>query len=52
MNARHLRMASRFAKHRLRALHPFEVQASLMNACNLRCVYCRCPDTRTSLLTT
>lgn len=51
MNARHLRMASRFAMHRFRSLHPFEVQASLMNACNLRCVYCRCPDTRTDLLT-
>jgi MoaA/NifB/PqqE/SkfB family radical SAM enzyme len=45
-------MAARFAAGRLRALHPFEVQAALLNACNLKCVYCRCPEIRTRLLTT
>ena len=49
---RHLKMAARFAAGRLRELHPFEVQAALLNACNLKCVYCRCPEMRTSLLTT
>jgi MoaA/NifB/PqqE/SkfB family radical SAM enzyme len=49
---RHLRFAARFAAHRLRALHPFEVQASLLNACNLRCAYCRCPEAKTELLST
>lgn len=52
IRARHFRMAARFAAHRLRALHPFEVQAILLNACNLKCVYCRCPEVKTSLMTT
>src|SRR5438132_1514764 len=49
---RHLNMASRFLARRFRKLHPYEVQAVLLNACNLRCVYCRCPDVQTTLLTT
>jgi len=48
----HLRMAARFAAHAWRPLHPFEVQAALLNACNLRCAYCRCPDLRTPVLPT
>ena len=50
--ARQLRLAARFAAHRWNALHPFEVQAAVLNACNLRCAYCRCPDEKTALLTT
>src|SRR5262245_53126205 len=50
--ARLLRFAARFATHRFRALHPFEVQASILNACNLRCVYCRCPDEKIALMDT
>jgi MoaA/NifB/PqqE/SkfB family radical SAM enzyme len=52
LTTRHLRMAGRFAAHRWRALHPFEVQAAVLNACNLRCVYCRCPDEKTDLMDT
>lgn len=52
LTARHLRLAARYAAHRWRPLHPFEVQASLLNACNLRCAYCRCPDEKIDLLTT
>lgn len=52
LTARHLRLAARFAAHRWSALHPFEVQAALVNACNLRCAYCRCPDEKTALLST
>ena len=52
LTARHLRLAARFATHRLRRLHPFEVQAAVLNACNLRCTYCRCPDEKIDLLTT
>jgi MoaA/NifB/PqqE/SkfB family radical SAM enzyme len=48
----HLRMAARFAAFRLRELHPFEVQAALLNACNLKCVYCKCPEITTRLLST
>ena len=47
-----LRLAGRFLRHRFAALHPFEVQATLLNACNLHCVYCCCPDLKTRLLTT
>jgi PqqA peptide cyclase len=47
-----LPLAWHFARHRLRGVHPFEVQAVLLNACNLRCVYCRCPEIKTELMTT
>ena len=52
IQTRHLKMAARFAAGRLRELHPFEVQAVLLNACNLKCVYCRCPEVATRVLTT
>lgn len=49
---RHLKTGFRFLRHRFSRLHPFEVQAQLLNACDTRCVYCRCPDVETPLLTT
>lgn len=49
---RALKLATHFARHRFARLHPFEVQAVLLNACNLRCTYCRCPDIETDLMTT
>jgi MoaA/NifB/PqqE/SkfB family radical SAM enzyme len=52
IRARHFRMASRFLAHRFRELHPYEVQALLLNACNLKCSYCRCPEIKKLLLTT
>jgi MoaA/NifB/PqqE/SkfB family radical SAM enzyme len=52
IRTRHLKMAARFAAHRFRPLHPFEVQALLLNACNLKCTYCRCPDLKSALMTT
>ena len=45
-------MAWRYVAHRLDAVHPYEVQAMLHNACNLKCVYCRCPEMKTDLLST
>jgi pyrroloquinoline quinone biosynthesis protein E len=45
-------MAGRYLAHRWRALHPYEVQAQLLNACNLKCAYCLCPEVQTRLLTT
>ncbi len=45
-------MAMRFLAHRFNELHPYEVQALLLNACNLKCVYCRCPELRTDVLST
>lgn len=50
--AERARMLGRFAAHRLRELHPFEVQAILSNACNLRCAYCRFPELPTRVLGT
>jgi MoaA/NifB/PqqE/SkfB family radical SAM enzyme len=47
-----LRLAGRFLRHRFRAVHPFEVQAVLLNACNLQCSYCLCPEIKTRLMTT
>ena len=52
LRARHLTLAARFARHRLRPLHVFEIQAQLTNKCGRRCVYCRCPETGTDLLPT
>ena len=52
IRTRHLRMAWRFGVGRFREVHPVDVQASLLNACNLRCVYCRCPEVKTVLMTT
>ncbi len=49
---RHAKIAGKFLRHRFRSIHPFEVQAVLLNACNLACVYCRCPEVTTSLMTT
>lgn len=49
---RHLKMASRFLAHRFRKLHPFEVEASMINACNLRCIYCRCTEISTTPMNT
>ena len=52
MNARNLKMASHFLKHRFRKLHPFEVQALLTDNCDLKCVYCACPKRKTPMMTT
>ncbi len=49
---RHLRMTTRYLAHRFQELHPYEVQALILNACDLKCVYCRCPEIRTNLMTT
>lgn len=46
------KLAAHFLRYRFRALHPFEVQASLLNACNLKCAYCKCPEIKTALLST
>jgi MoaA/NifB/PqqE/SkfB family radical SAM enzyme len=46
------RLASHYLRFRFRSLHPFEVQAVLLNACNLKCAYCRCPEIRTELMDT
>jgi len=52
VGARQLRLAGRLLAHRFRELHPYDVEINLLNACNLRCVYCRCPDIKIRLLST
>lgn len=52
ISTRAIRLATRFAAYRFRELHPFEIQASVMNACNLRCRYCRCPEIATRTMDT
>lgn len=52
LRARHLRLAARVARHAWHELHPFEVQAAVLNNCNLKCVYCRCPEVPVKLLNT
>ena len=42
LSRRQLRTAFVFASRRLREIHPFEVQASLTNRCDYRCVFCAC----------
>lgn len=37
-------LAAHYLRFRFRSLHPFEVQAVLLNECNLKCSYCRCPE--------
>jgi MoaA/NifB/PqqE/SkfB family radical SAM enzyme len=52
IGARQLRTAGRLLAHRFRELHPYDVEINLLNACNLRCVYCRCPEIKIGLLST
>ena len=49
---RHLKLASRFAAHRFRQLRPSEVEASLLNPCNIQCVYCLYPQVKMTQMTT
>ncbi|UCC39060.1 MAG: radical SAM protein [Candidatus Aminicenantes bacterium] len=47
-----LKMASRFIVNRFKKLHPFEIQANMLNECNLKCVYCNCPEVKMIQMTT
>lgn len=52
IRTRHFKMASRYLAHRFQEVHPFEVEASLLNPCNIRCVYCLYPHVKTTQMTT
>jgi MoaA/NifB/PqqE/SkfB family radical SAM enzyme len=41
----HVRMGFRYLLRRFRSMHPFEVEAGVLNQCNLNCIYC-CSSTR------
>jgi MoaA/NifB/PqqE/SkfB family radical SAM enzyme len=46
------KMAFRYLARRFRKLHPFEVEAALLNECNLHCLYCHYPDRLKPQMTT
>ena len=52
MTARQFRIGWRVLKRFFRRIRPYEVTAQLWNACDSRCVYCRCPEVQTQLMTT
>jgi len=45
-------MAARFLRHRFSDLHPYEVQATILHPCDLKCRYCRCPELKTGQMNT
>lgn len=52
IRSRHVKLAQQFLAHRWKTLQVFEVQASVLNACNLDCAYCKCPESVTRVMTT
>jgi MoaA/NifB/PqqE/SkfB family radical SAM enzyme len=42
--SRHLKLVFRYLAYRPRKIHPFDVEAVLLNHCDLRCPYCHYPD--------
>ncbi len=45
-------MAVRYLSHRGRKVHPFDIEAVLLNECNLHCRYCLYPDRPRAQLST
>jgi len=52
IGTRSIPMAAHFLKFRFRRVHPFEVQALVTDACDLKCVYCACPKRGTPAMGT
>ena len=52
VNARQIKIGARFLKYYTRRVRPYEVAAQLWNTCDQRCIYCRCPEVATELMTT
>jgi MoaA/NifB/PqqE/SkfB family radical SAM enzyme len=50
--SRLLKSGWRYLRRRFTAYHPYEVQAQLLNSCDRRCVFCRCPEVESPLMTT
>jgi MoaA/NifB/PqqE/SkfB family radical SAM enzyme len=49
--SRHWKSGWRYLRGRFHAYHPYEVQAQLLNSCDRRCVFCRCPEVESALMT-
>lgn len=47
-----LKTGLRFLKYYPYRVRPYEVAAQIWNSCDQRCIYCRCPEVATSLMTT
>lgn len=52
IKARHLKTGLRFLRYYPRKVRPYEVAAQILNACDQKCIYCRCPEVPTELMTT
>ena len=52
IKARQLKVGLRVLRYCLNRVRPFEVAAQLWNTCDQRCIYCRCPEVKTELMTT
>jgi MoaA/NifB/PqqE/SkfB family radical SAM enzyme len=52
ITAQQLRTGARFLRYYPNNVRPYEVSAQLWNSCDQRCIYCRCPDVPTELMTT
>ena len=52
ITAQQLKTGLRFLRHYPQKVRPFEVAAQLLNACDQRCLYCRCPEVPTELMST
>ena len=52
MTGKRLRTGRRLVKSLFCRVHPLEVTAQLWNTCDSRCVYCRCPDVQTRIMST
>jgi MoaA/NifB/PqqE/SkfB family radical SAM enzyme len=50
--ARYIKLGSRYLSHRFQKLHPYEVQALLLNACDQKCIFCSCPEVKVSQMST
>lgn len=47
-----LKIGLRFLRYYPNKVRPYEVAAQLWNSCDQKCIYCRCPEVPTSLMTT
>lgn len=52
MKARQLKTGLRFLRYYPHKVRPYEVAVQLWNSCDQKCIYCRCPEVPTSLMTT
>ena len=52
ITAQQFRTGFRFLRHYPQKVRPYEVAAQLWNSCDQRCIYCRCPEVPTELMST